>query len=646
MTGKKYQVPKKDQFPSYRTRLSIIITAIFCIFIICISGVAYLFTVDHVNSDFHKLRLQTEKTFVSSALLTEYGLESSDAQYDFLLQDRTRSFLSAYQKHRHNLSSLDLETLKSTMSGDFEGDIELYILNKSGVIEYTTYKRDYLMDFSQYPDFYTALTKIRLGTGFKADPWIRDFSDPELYWKYGYLPTDDHEYLLEIGIRNENYSLMHRSIVSQLRNITGDALDIPNLVHVELYDKALRNRTIRLQDDGHDLTSVTGILTGNAIHDLLNQTFVSKQSSLLDNPGKKQLISVQYVDLSSMQSPSGAERSFIGILVFSTEPLERTLYFYTPAFIIVTVFFLVAGAFIARYLSAYISGPIEMLTEDVAIIASTTLDHPLRETKIFETEQLRASMNRMIASIREYIAKIEVQGISLKEELILRKKAELSLSHANTRLMQLSQITRHDILNQLTALQFFLDLIRESRHGPESEKYVEKAYQVLQNITELLNFTIDYEQIGLQGAAWQNIGLILDTYGEEFQDQITIRHSCQSVEILADPLVRKVLYNLIDNTIRHGKTADLIHVSFSESSGEGMLVYSDNGSGIASEEKEKIFYRGFGKGTGLGMAFIREVLESDGMTIRETGVEGQGVRFEIVIPKTQFRVSWIPRSSN
>lgn len=633
------QEKKQGDFPSYRTRLSLIITLIFFIFIVGIAGIIYHFSISQVLYEFQDSRLQTEKTFVSSAILTEYGLESFDAQYDFLLKDRTSTFFEAYKSHRSNLSSLNLSALKRQMSAGVPGDIELYLVNSSGVVEYTTYKKDYLMDFSNYPDFFSSLTKIRQGNEFITDPWIRDFSNPRLYWKYGYLPTDDHEYILEIGLRNENYSRMHKEMVSDLRNVSGDALNVPDLIHVETYDKAFRNRTLRTQDEDQDLASVTGLFSPDELHSLLNQTFISKEPVLIKNPSKHQIISVQYIDLSQSRSASGAERSFIGILVFSTEGIEHTFFVYQAVFLVLTVISLLSGVLIARYLSAIISRPIEMMTEDVGIIASSSLNHSVRETGVYETEQLRESINQMITSIREYIEEIETQRESLRSELEMREKAENALVLVNKRLRQLSEITRHDILNQLTALQFFLDLISDSKGKPELSGYIENSLQVLENITMLLKYTLDYERIGQEDLVWQNVGSILDKSRHEFRGRISIRHSCENLDILVDPLITKVFYNLIDNSIRHGDNADSIEVFFEEQEESGVLVYTDNGVGILPEEKEKIFYRGFGKGSGLGMAFIREVLESDGMTIAEKGVVGQGVRFEIRIPKDHYRFS-------
>jgi signal transduction histidine kinase len=68
-----------------------------------------------------------------------------------------------------------------------------------------------------------------------------------------------------------------------------------------------------------------------------------------------------------------------------------------------------------------------------------------------------------------------------------------------------------------------------------------------------------------------------------------------------------------------------------------LLIYEDNGVGIPPEEKEKIFLKGFGKHTGLGMFLIKEILSITGMTIRETGTYQQGVRLEIRIPAGVFR---------
>jgi signal transduction histidine kinase len=67
------------------------------------------------------------------------------------------------------------------------------------------------------------------------------------------------------------------------------------------------------------------------------------------------------------------------------------------------------------------------------------------------------------------------------------------------------------------------------------------------------------------------------------------------------------------------------------------LIVEDNGTGIPPSDKEKIFTRGFGKNTGLGLFLSREILAITGIAIRETGEPGRGARFEMTVPKGAYR---------
>ncbi|MDD1729087.1 MAG: HAMP domain-containing histidine kinase [Methanospirillum sp.] len=589
--------------------------------------------------EFNNTRLQTEKTVVSSVILTEYGVQSFDAQFDYLLHDRLRTLLQAYQQNRGHVNQIDLKALLQKISPDNSNKFELYLINKTGVVEYTTYQKDSNLDFSHTPDFLSSLTMIRLGNEFKSDPWIRDYHDPTIYWKFGYLPTDDHEYLLEIGLRNENYTQLHNAMFSQLKAVSVQALNIPNLVSVDMYDIRHRKHTLKSNHAETSKSHTSSMISGDKLDRILNQTFDSRESSIIENPEDNQIISVQYFNLSMTQSPSGSERKYVGILVFSTEEIENTIRWHSIGFIIGTILSLVLGLIMAHILSRYISKPIEMMTEDVGIIADSSLTHMVRSTGFTETEQLRSSINLMVSSIKENIQKIEDQKKALRTELTLREKAEISLAKANKRLTNLSQITRHDILNQLTALQFYLHEIPDTTEKTGIDEYAKKAQQILEKIIMLLRFTYDYEKIGEERPVWQNIGQILNKNQQDFKDLITIIQSCDGVEILADRLIAKVFYNLLDNTIRHGVTADTVKVCFEEKPDAGYLVYLDNGIGIPDRFKQKIFDSGFGKGTGIGMAFIKDVLEADDIRIREVGFEGKGVRFEIVIPRDHYRIT-------
>ena len=81
----------------------------------------------------------------------------------------------------------------------------------------------------------------------------------------------------------------------------------------------------------------------------------------------------------------------------------------------------------------------------------------------------------------------------------------------------------------------------------------------------------------------------------------------------------------------------LVRISFTLGDNDLTLVYEDNGTGINPHEKERIFEWGYGKHTGFGLFLSREILAITGLTIKETGEAGKGVRFEITVPPHAFR---------
>jgi signal transduction histidine kinase len=104
--------------------------------------------------------------------------------------------------------------------------------------------------------------------------------------------------------------------------------------------------------------------------------------------------------------------------------------------------------------------------------------------------------------------------------------------------------------------------------------------------------------------------------------------------VTADSLLERLFYNLIDNSLKHGKKVTQIRLSYRNRRDALKLIYEDNGTGIPRENKQRIFSGGFttGKGTGLGLKLVKELVEAYGWTIEENGVPGEGARFQITIP--------------
>ncbi|MDD1681463.1 MAG: PAS domain S-box protein, partial [Methanoregula sp.] len=216
------------------------------------------------------------------------------------------------------------------------------------------------------------------------------------------------------------------------------------------------------------------------------------------------------------------------------------------------------------------------------------------------------------------------------QDITERKQAEEALRQAHKKLHLLSGITRHDIGNQLMTLNGFVGLLHKKVTDPSLETYFSRITEAGRQITDMIAFTKEYEKIGVHAPVWQLLVNVVDEAGKGIlPDQVLLNNDIPaSLEVFADPLIVKVFFNLLDNSLRHGQRVTQIQVSSRESGNDLIVVWEDNGVGIALEDKELIFGRGFGKNTGLGMFLVREILSLTGMTIRETGTPLEGARFE------------------
>jgi PAS domain S-box-containing protein len=218
------------------------------------------------------------------------------------------------------------------------------------------------------------------------------------------------------------------------------------------------------------------------------------------------------------------------------------------------------------------------------------------------------------------------------------KLATEALTQANKKLNLLNSVTRHDILNQLTALLGYLDLTRQETKDPQTLRYIEKEELAANAIRNQILFTRDYQNIGDQIPQWHNItetiSLSLATLDLH---NVRIIANLPPIEIYADPMFEKVFYNLVENSIRHGERLTKITIHSQDTPDGINLILEDDGVGIPKTAKEKIFRREYFKNTGFGLLLSREILSITILTISETGAPGEGVRFVIHVPKGMYR---------
>jgi len=218
-----------------------------------------------------------------------------------------------------------------------------------------------------------------------------------------------------------------------------------------------------------------------------------------------------------------------------------------------------------------------------------------------------------------------------------RKNMERALQLANDKLRLLFRMTMHDVVNQLALAHGYLDLLRDPSHRGSSDEYFEKVECSLRRVMGHLASAREMERVGNEQPRW----VVLIEQVEEALAHLELGglevciDAIDGIKVFSDPMIWKVFYNLVHNTIVHAEGATRIRVSAEASDGDLDIIYEDNGPGIPLNEKGSLFEWGNGVKHAGGLYLVREILSVNGMEIEEVGESG--ARFVIHVPAHRWR---------
>ncbi len=256
-------------------------------------------------------------------------------------------------------------------------------------------------------------------------------------------------------------------------------------------------------------------------------------------------------------------------------------------------------------------------------------------------QEERRGTNRIKFNLRITTAPLVILGKRMVavyiEDITEQKRMQTAILMANKKLNLLGTVTRHDTVNQLSVLMGNLEIALMKDPKSPLIRYLKKSMESGENIATILSFSKDYQLMGTQAPSLISVreschrGMVIVDAKE-----VKVQIETGELQIFADRMLEKVFLNLMDNSIRHGERVRNIRVR-STLAEDGLLVYfEDDGIGVPSSEKERIFELGYGKHTGLGLYLVREILSITGITIVESGTEGKGVQFVMHVPSGSF----------
>ncbi|QFZ78240.1 HAMP domain-containing protein [Streptomyces fagopyri] len=314
--------------------------------------------------------------------------------------------------------------------------------------------------------------------------------------------------------------------------------------------------------------------------------------------------------------------------------------------------FLASGLALTLLLHRIVGRPLRTLEAASVDVSGGAFERMIRLDGPRDLEAVARAVEEMRRRIVE-----ELSASMARETLLEQRTAELDaqaleLKRSNAELEQFAYVASHDLQEPLRKVASFCQLL-EKRYGDRlddrAKQYIDFAVDGAKRMQTLINDLLTFSRVGRVGEklvpvalddvldrALGNLSVALDETGAR-----VVREGSLPT-VTGDATTLTMLWqNLIGNAVKFrdpGRRPEIV-VRCEAAEGEWRLGVRDNGIGIESEFREKvfvIFQRLHGRdeydGTGIGLAVCRKIVEHHGGIITLEGAAGEGTDVSFTLP--------------
>jgi signal transduction histidine kinase len=341
------------------------------------------------------------------------------------------------------------------------------------------------------------------------------------------------------------------------------------------------------------------------------------------------------------------ELSRDAVLATSTEFVRRSA--------IIALVVLAIGFAVAWSLSRSITLPLKSLTDASSAIAAGDYSHVVPVGRTDELGQLAAAFNTMAGQVRDTRTGLEERVLERTQKLEQLQVVMLRTERLNT-LATLGAGLAHDLNNLLFSISLAADSMERDAAGEHIDRgallgRIKKASSEAGRLTkQLMSFargdmgSSPPKLVEISRAVAAQEELLRMLLPRTVGLRMSIETNGQMVMMPAT-LIEQSLVNLVSNARDAMVDGGIITVSVREEPGAKpksvVVEVADTGHGIDPEIHESIFETFFStkaeKGTGIGLASVRALMESVGGTVTVHSAPGQGATFRLSFPLVDER---------
>jgi two-component system phosphate regulon sensor histidine kinase PhoR len=242
-----------------------------------------------------------------------------------------------------------------------------------------------------------------------------------------------------------------------------------------------------------------------------------------------------------------------------------------------------------------------------------------------------------------------------------RPQGTILVFHDLTRIRQLENTRRefvanvsHELRTPLSLIKGYVETLMDGAiTDPElSTKFLQTIDRHSNRLTNLIEDLLTISRLESGQITLQMKAIPLRPFASSLIAELQTRASERGTTIVneipdrltgrADPdRLEQVFVNLVENAIKYGRAKGRVTVKGRTINGHVELCVADNGPGIPSEARERIFERFYridkarsreAGGTGLGLAIVKHIVQSHGGKVWVESGPGQGAHFYFTLP--------------